>query len=336
VKRGVKRALESGPTPKELGSTALLEELKRGTIPPTIVAPGLYLIPHLSASDGRLLHMSLTEKGPLNIPRLVRLDHMGIFQCLCGQRVCKDHDVSMLREAASIDGFCQSAKASSGFGGAEGAFETGGVGGVACALEGSEAFVREVTMGTTRVLPIKLDGQLGEPLIGLNAEAWSGPRLRMFVVSNDKNGTGEVPTICTLAGKSTYCSNCQGEERCRHVVEVQAVLREGNESDPALSNGNEGRALTIQRGQRNQKGKGSVSKKRAERVALRASGQKALLVCNDVACRGPESNVPCMHNATLESWECLSAAAMDMGHSHKKIDTVMSNGGKCVTSLCER
>jgi hypothetical protein len=333
VKRGVKRALESGPTPKELGPMALLQELKRGTIPPTIVAPGLYLIPHLSASDGRLLDLLLTEKGPVNLPRLVKLDHMGAFQCLCGQKTCKDHDVSMLREAISIDGWWQSSEALPGFEGAEGvergagAFESVGVGGIAGALEGSKAFMREMTTGTTRVLPIKGDGHLGEPLIGLNAEAWLGPRLRLFVVCNGANETAEAPAVCIVTGRITYCSRCPEEEQCVHV---KRVVTKAGARDTDDHGNTKRRPLHVA------KSDASLSEKRPERVALRASRQRHIRVCNDSICRRPDSKVPCPHRSTLESWECLSAAAMDMGHSHKRIDTIMRNGGKSVTSLCER
>lgn len=53
-------------------------------------------------------------------------------------------------------------------------------------------------------------------------------------------------------------------------------------------------------------------------------------------CRQPDAKGACTHEDTLEDWEFFSAAALDMGHSHKRIDTVMSQGGKSVTSLCER
>jgi hypothetical protein len=44
----------------------------------------------------------------------------------------------------------------------------------------------------------------------------------------------------------------------------------------------------------------------------------------------------CTHRGTFEPWECLSAAALDMGHSHKRIDTIMSRGGASIASLCDR
>ncbi|GAQ92761.1 hypothetical protein KFL_011260010 [Klebsormidium nitens] len=68
-KRGVKRGLEEGPTPLELGAMAILAELARSKIPPMAIAPGLFLVPHL-ASDGRLLDISVTDKGLVNVPRL--------------------------------------------------------------------------------------------------------------------------------------------------------------------------------------------------------------------------------------------------------------------------
>ncbi|GAQ91964.1 hypothetical protein KFL_008920030 [Klebsormidium nitens] len=79
-----------------------------------------------------------------------------------------------------------------------------------------------------------------------------------------------------------------------------------------------------------------LAERRAERVAQREAGRGGLLVCNDPFCRRPDSRVACTHQKTLEPWECLSAAAPDMGHSHRKIDTVMSRGGASVASLCER
>jgi hypothetical protein len=57
-------------------------------------------------------------------------------------------------------------------------------------------------------------------------------------------------------------------------------------------------------------------------------------VCNNPACRSLEFAGPCTHGR--EEWLCLPAAALDTGHSHKAIDTVMSRGGRAVVDSCER
>ena len=313
AKRGVKRPLESGSTPKELGSAALLKELKRGTIPPTAIAPGLFLVPHLDVSDGRLLDVTLTVKGAANLPRLVKVDHLGNFICICGQRACRDHDVGLLRDTASVDGWWQSVSTE----------RTPSF----CTFDGSKTFVHEVTGAFARVLPIDREGHLGEPLSGLNAEAWSGPRLRVFVVCNGEKADG-LPAVCMLAGRSTSCSRCPEQERCPHV---QRVLTETEQLDTgAWGLSVRERALEVANC------RVPLSVRRAARIELRASGQKMLGACNDPVCRSPDTKVSCTHGGTLESWKCLPAAALDMGHSHKPIDTVMSKGGRVVASLCER
>jgi hypothetical protein len=102
ARREAKRPLESGRNPRALGSATLLEELRRGSVLPTVIVPGLFLMPHVSVDDGQLLDISLTAKGPVNLPRLVKVDHLGEFKCMCGQRVCRDHDMGILRETALV------------------------------------------------------------------------------------------------------------------------------------------------------------------------------------------------------------------------------------------
>ncbi|GAQ93284.1 hypothetical protein KFL_014150010, partial [Klebsormidium nitens] len=202
---------------------------------------------------------------------------------------------------------------------------------VAVGFEGGRAPLRlvqrrkEVRTGgdgyrTRTSAPTRSGGQLGVPLTGLNAEAWLGPQLRVFVTSE---GADDSPAVCVLAGMSAFCSRCSERERCPHVKRVLTATGGGDgvQSGPAHK--------ATKRGATN-------SDKRAERSALRASGQWKLWVCNDPMCRRPDLKVACVHGGTLEEWECLPAAALDMGHSHKKIDTVMSRGGQQVTSLCER
>ena len=129
-------------------------------------------------------------------------------------------------------------------------------------------------------------------------------------------------SACSLE-RAPSAARCSEQERCPHIRRVLTATGGGDgvQSGPAHK--------ATERGATN-------SDKRAERSALRASGQRKLWVCNDPVCRRPDSKVACVHGGTLEEWECLPAAALDMGHSHKKIDTVMSRGGQQVTSLCER
>ncbi|GAQ91204.1 hypothetical protein KFL_007430010 [Klebsormidium nitens] len=242
-RRGVKRALEVRPSPLELGAEAILSELGRSRIPPIAVAPGLFLVPLVGGSNGRLLDLLVTERGVLNAPRLVKIDHTGSFRCLCGA------------------------------------------------------------------------------LFGLDAEAWKGgAQLRVFVVSD----RGEQPVVCVLAGETAHCSHveCLGPERCPHLSRVLAKA-EAIVSEPAANGGQDGKRPTL-------------TERRAERVSQREARARNILVCNNPACRRQDFKVACAHQASLEPWECLSAAALDMGHSHKRIDTVMSRGGAIVASLCER
>ncbi|GAQ93515.1 hypothetical protein KFL_016020010, partial [Klebsormidium nitens] len=201
LKRGVKRTLEEGASPRELGMAALLSELTRSKIPPIAVAPGLFLVPLLDVSSGRLLEVSATERGLINVPRLVKVDHTGNFQCLCGQKACRDHDTRFLEGTRSIGGWWQ---------GGEAIFTT---------FDGSRPFVREVTSGVPWVLPWEQGGCVGGALRGVDAEAWKGgPQLRVFVVSDP----GEEPVVCVLGGETAQCSNvnCAGPERCGHLLSV--------------------------------------------------------------------------------------------------------------------
>ncbi|GAQ84251.1 hypothetical protein KFL_001820040 [Klebsormidium nitens] len=302
-RRGVKRALEQGASPRELGTAALLSELHRSKIPPIAVAPGLFLLPQLDASSGRLLEVSATGRSLSNVPRLVKVDHMGSFRCLCGQKACRDHDMRFLEATRLMSGWWQGGAA------------------IFTAFDDSRPFAREVTSGVPWVLPWEQGGCLGSALFGLDAEAWKGgPHLRVFVVSDP----GEEPVVCVLGGEGAHCSsiNCTGPERCRHLLSV--LLKQTMPLIERAIDGGRSKATRI------------VAERRAKRVAQREAGARRLLVCNDPICRRPDSKVVCTHRGTLEPWECLSAAALDMGHSHKKVDTIMSRGGASVTSLCDR
>ncbi|GAQ90450.1 hypothetical protein KFL_006400060 [Klebsormidium nitens] len=148
LKRGVKRALDEGPSPRELGSVALLSELTRSKIPPIAVAPGLFLVSLLDASSGRLLDISATDRGLSNVPRLVKVDHTVSFQCLCGQKACRDHEMGFLEGTRSMGGWWQGGEA------------------IFTAFDGSRPFVREVTSGVSWVLPIDQSGLVGAVLRG--------------------------------------------------------------------------------------------------------------------------------------------------------------------------
>jgi hypothetical protein len=303
-KRGVKRALEQGPSPRELGPVAVLSELSRSKIPPIAVAPGLCFVPLLDAASGRLLDISATDRGLVNVPRLVRVDHMGNFRCLCGHKVCRDHEVGFLEATRLMGGWWKNGEA---------IFDT--------AFDDSRPFVRKVTSGVPWVLPLEQGGCVEGALFGLDAEAWKGgTQLRVFVVSNP----GEKPVVCVLWEEKAYCSgvDCTGIERCPHLLCVLS-----KQTLPLIE-----RAINGGGSQATQ----TLAERRAERVEQREAGTRRLLVCNDPECRRPGWKVARTHRETLEPWECLSAAALDMGHSHRKIDTVMSRGGKSVTSLCER
>jgi hypothetical protein len=298
TRRGVKRTLEEGPSPGDLGTVALLLELSRSTIPPIAVAPGLFLVPLLDASSGRLLDISATDRGLSNVPRLVKVDHRGSFRCLCGQKACRDHKMGFLEATRLMGGWWQNGEA---------IFDT--------AFDDSRLFVREVTSGVLWVLPLEQGEFLGGALFGLDAEAWKGgPHLRVFVVSNPE----EEPVVCVLRGENAHCSNgdCSGSERCRHLLGMLS-----KQTLPLIERAADGGGSEATR---------TLAEKRAERVTQRNAGARRLLVCNNPVCRRLDSRVACNHRETLESWECLSAAALDMGHSHRKIDTIMSRDwSKC-------
>ncbi|GAQ86177.1 hypothetical protein KFL_002740160 [Klebsormidium nitens] len=199
-RRGVKRALEEGPSPRELGTVALLSELHRSKIPPIAVAPGLFLVPLLDARTGRLLDISATERGFVTVPRLVKVDHTGSFQCLCSQKACRDTTCRFWRRRVLWAAGGREGRPSSAF-------------------DGSRSFAREVTHGVPWVLPLEQGGCVGGVLYGLDAFAWKrGPHLRVIVASNP----GEEPVVCVLGGEVAHCSsiNCTGPERCRHLLSV--------------------------------------------------------------------------------------------------------------------
>ncbi|GAQ93410.1 hypothetical protein KFL_015070010 [Klebsormidium nitens] len=299
-RRGVKRALEEGPAPSELGSMGILLELKGSKVPPTAIAPGLFLVPQIERSKGRLLDITVTERGLVNAPRLVKVDHTGKFMCLCGQRGCRDHEVGFLEETRRMDDWWQ-----------------GGVPNFA-AFEESRPFAREITSNLPWVLPVDQSGRIGAVLTDMDAAAWRGGRqVRIFVLCDE----GEQPILCVQAGEIEHCSHvdCRGLKRCRHL------LRLLTEPQPL------GSSLVAA-----EKGQQKVNEKRAERLSQREAGARWLLVCNHPVCRRPGFKAACTHQDSLEPWKCLPAAALDTGHSHKHIDTVMSRGGATVMSLCER
>ncbi|GAQ91414.1 hypothetical protein KFL_007800010, partial [Klebsormidium nitens] len=284
-KRGVKRALEEGPSPRKLGTVALLSELGRSKIPPIAVAPGLFLVPLLDASSGRLLDIFATDRGLINVPRLVKVDHTRSFRCLCGHKECRDHDMSFLEATRSMSGWWQNGAA------------------IFTAFDNTHPFVREVTSGKPWVLPLDQNGGVGGVLRGLDAEAWKGgPHLRVVVSSNP----GEEPVVCVLGGEVAHCSNinCTVPERCRHLLSVLS-----KQSLPLIERAIDGGRSEATR---------VYAERRDERVAQREAGARRLLVCNDPICRRPDSRAACTHQKTLEPWECLLAAALDTGHSHKK------------------
>lgn len=261
---GVKRAFEEGPAPSELGPMGMLLELKRSKVPPTVVAPGLFLVPQLGATDGRLLDISVTGKGLVNAPRLVKVDHTGKFVCLCGQRGCRDHGVGFLEQTRRLDGWWQGGDADF------------------VAFEGSRSFVREITSGVSWVLPIDQNGQIGAVLRDSDAAAWRGGRqVRAFVVCKG----GERPVLCVQAGNIAHCGHvdCSGPEQCRHL---SRVLSRPQPHDGSL--------VAIEKGQQ------TVNEKRAERLLQREAGARSLLVCNHPVCRRPGFKAACTHQDSLE------------------------------------
>ncbi|GAQ93642.1 hypothetical protein KFL_017490010, partial [Klebsormidium nitens] len=286
ARHGVKRALEEGPSPRELGTVTVLSELRRSKIPPIAVAPGLFLLPLLDVPSGRLLDIAATDRGLSNVPRLVKVDHMGSFRCLCGQKACRDHEVGFLEATRSVSGWWQGGEA------------------IFTAFDESRPFVREVTSGVPWVLPLEQGGCVGGALFGLDAEAWKGgPQLRAIVVNNP----GEEPVVCVLWGENAHCSgvDCTGSERCRHLLRVLS-----KQSVPLIERAADGGGSEATR---------TLAERRAERVEQREAGTRRLLVCNNPACRRPDSKAACTHREALEHWQCLPAAALDMGHSHKRL-----------------
>jgi hypothetical protein len=152
-----------------------------------------------------------------------------------------------------------------------------------------------------------------------NARAWRGPRFRVFaVVGTESDGDA----VCSLGlGGQPHCSRCKAgsheQSLCSHLrLVVEAGSAAVCRGVPALVR--------------------KVSQ-RTEKIrvleALWESGQR-LTMCNDPACRSLEFAGPCAHGR--EEWLCLPAAALDTGHSHRAIDTVMSRGGRAVVGSCER
>lgn len=253
-KRGVKRALGEEPTPCELGSVAILGKLARSKILPTAVAPGLFLVPLLGTSNGCLLDIQ-SEGGLGNVPRLVKIDHTGKFECVCGQRACRDHEMRFLEETRFMNGWWQ--------------------GGFAdfTAFDESRSFVRQITSGVPWVLPFNQRGRIGAALLGPDAEAWAGGlRVRIFVICE----RGERSVVCVLAGETSQCSHadCSGPERCRHLLKVLA------KPDPLVSERVAGGA---QNGKRQ-----NLTEWRAERLSQRETGVRRITVCNHTVCRRPE------------------------------------------------
>jgi hypothetical protein len=161
---------------------------------------------------------------------------------------------------------------------------------------------------------------VGGALFGLNAEAWEGgPQLQVFVVSNPR----ERPVVCVLGGGLAHCNevNCADEEKCRHLLGILS-----KQSLPLTEHAIDGGRSEAS---------GTLAKRQVERHVQREAGIRRLLVCNDPVCRRPEFKLACTHQATFELWDCSPAASFDKGHSHRRVDTVMSRGGGAVTSLCE-
>jgi hypothetical protein len=245
LRRGVKRALEEGPNPRELGTVAILSELSRSRVPPIAVATGLFLVPLLDAPSGRLLDIFATDRGLGNVPRLVKVDHMGSFRCLCGQKMCRDHEMGLLEATCLMGGWWQ---------GGEAIFTT---------FDDSRPFVREVTSGVPWVLPLDQQGGVGDVLIGVDAKAWKdGPHLRVFVVSNP----GEKPVVCVLGGEKTHCSDieCSGSERCRHLLRVLS-----KQTLPRIERTIDGGGSEATR---------TLAERRAERVGQRETGTSSVTI----------------------------------------------------------
>jgi hypothetical protein len=76
--------------------------MTRSIIRPTIVAPGVFMLPRLRP-DGRLLEVDLKLGGvPVDLPRLAAIDHGGRFVCMCGDgRACREHNLGFLQQATA-------------------------------------------------------------------------------------------------------------------------------------------------------------------------------------------------------------------------------------------
>jgi hypothetical protein len=194
-----------------------LRAMKQSIIRPTIVAPGVFMLPRLKR-DGGLLEVDLKPGGvPADLPRLAAIDHGGGFVCLCGDgRACREHDLSFLQQPAA---------------GWWGGPVSGDVGPF---IRPQAPFAREVTLGDAAgIIPIDRNGMLGPRLEGLNARAWRGPRFRVFaVVGTDSEGDA----VCSLGlGGQPHCSRCKVDSHeqslCSHlqlVVEAEsASVRRG-------------------------------------------------------------------------------------------------------------
>jgi hypothetical protein len=269
--------------------------------------PGVFLLPR-SRPDGRLLEVDLKPGGvPASLSRLAAIDLGGRFVCLCGDgKACREHDLSFLQRAAA---------------GWWAGPVSGDVGGY------FQPFIRpqaplalEVTLGDVAgVIPIDRNGMLGPRLKGLNAQAWREARLRVFaVVGTEPDGNA----VCSAMGGRPHCDRCKvasHEQRlCSHLQLVvkagSAAVRQGAVPPPA---------------------RGASQRRERMKVleALRESGER-LTVCNNPACRSLDFAGPCA--LVHEEWLCPPAAALDMDHLHKAIDTVMSRGGGAVVDSCER
>jgi hypothetical protein len=282
--------------------------MSQSIIRPTIVAPGVFLLPRLRP-DGRLVEVDLKPGGvPASLPRLAAIDHGGRFVCLCGDdRACREHDLSFLERAAA--GWWAGPM-------------SGDVGGYFQPfIRPHVPFALEVTLGDAAgIIPIDRNGMLGPRLKGLNAQAWRGPRLRVFaVVGTEPDGN----PVCSLGlGVRPHCDRCKvvnhEQSLCSHL---QLVVEAGSAS--------------VRRGAVPPPARGASQRRERVEVleALRESGER-LTVCNDPTCRSLDFAGPCAH--AREEWLCPPAAALDMGHSHKAIDTVMSRGGRAVVDSCER
>jgi hypothetical protein len=191
--------------------------MTQSIIRPTIVAPGVFMLPRLRP-DGRLLEVDLKLGGvPVDLPRLAAIDHGGRFVCMCGDgRACREHDLSFLQQAAA---------------GWWAGPVSGDVGGYFQPFIRPQApLVREVTLGhAAGIIPIDRNGMLGPRLEGLNAQAWRGPRFRLFaVIGTDSDGDA----VCSLGlGGQPHCSRCKAgsheQSLCSHL---QLVVEAGSAS----------------------------------------------------------------------------------------------------------